>query len=307
MIRSIRLVLAACIAGLALACTAMAAPQSGAFTYQGELLHHGDRVTGERDLVFLLFDAETGGSPIGEPIVAVAYPIADGVFTIDLDFPGAFAGEQRWLQIEVDGEVLSPRQAISAAPVAAFALDGNPGPQGETGPPGAAGEPGQQGDIGPMGPAGPQGDVGPVGPVGPAGEPGPEGPQGPAGSAGPVPSTQWVSRWTTIANDMVRASTRMTVFYPAAPPSGAAAEVTIVGSPGTSCTWTPPVHEHVFFLDPGSLSEITLLWTTDPEALRSGCLLVTASEPVFVMGHVHTYRTSGSDYAETLSFFPISW
>ncbi|HRQ63836.1 MAG TPA: hypothetical protein PKZ76_03055 [Xanthomonadaceae bacterium] len=301
MIRSIRLVLAACIAGLALACTAMAAPQSGAFTYQGELLHHGVRVTGERDLVFTLYDAESGGSPIGEPIVAVAYPIADGVFTIDLDFPGAFAGEQRWLQIEVDGEVLSPRQAISAAPVATFALDGNPGPQGETGPPGPAGESGPQGDIGPVGP---QGDVGPVGPIGPAGEPGPEGPQGPAG---PVPATQWVSRWTTFANDLIWTSTRLSVFNPAAPPSGASAQVTVVGFPGNSCMSGTPVHEHEFSLAAGSLRHITLQWIAFPDDLRLGCLLVAASEPVFVMGHVFHNQPSRSEYTETLSFFPISW
>lgn len=255
MIRRIHIVFGISLACATLAGTAQAAPQGTAFTYQGELRSQGQRVTGVRDLVFRLYDAETGGNAIGDPVVAPAYPVADGVFTIDLEFPGAFAGEQRWLQIEVAGEVLSPRQAVSAAPVASFALDGNPGPAGPPGPigpvgaTGAQGPTGADGPIGPQGvtgpegpqgvagPTGPQGDAGPTGPIGPPGEPGAVGPQGPAG---PAPSAQWMSRWKTFANEFVLISTRVTVFNPSTPPLGASSQVTIRGYPGTSCTLGPP-------------------------------------------------------------------
>lgn len=102
---------------------ANAEPQGSTFTYQGELRFLDEPVTGTRDLTFKLFDAETGGGQIGPVVNAPGYPIADGIFTIDLDFGQAFAGQQRWLEVDVNGETLSPRQMVSAAPVALYALN----------------------------------------------------------------------------------------------------------------------------------------------------------------------------------------
>jgi hypothetical protein len=170
---NLRFPLAAMLFASGLVC---AAPQSSTLTYQGRLTHDGGVVSGQADLRFVLFDAAEGGNAVGAPVVADDYPVDGGVFTIDLDFPGAFSGEQRWLQIEVNGETLSPRQPVSAAPVALYALDGNPGPQGEQGPPGAQGPAGPQGNPGPQGSPGPQGAQGPQGPQGPVGPQGPAGP-----------------------------------------------------------------------------------------------------------------------------------
>jgi hypothetical protein len=84
----------------------------------------------------------TNGTQSGAVLSANDVPVEDGVFSVPLNF-GAFGAEARWLAISVrDGasagtyEALAPRQAITAAPVAQFALAGNPGPQGPQGPAG---------------------------------------------------------------------------------------------------------------------------------------------------------------------------
>jgi hypothetical protein len=169
-------------------------PQLSDFTYQGHLAQDGQAATGQYDLGFALFDAETGGNQIGATILEPQFPVTDGLFTVSLSFPGAFAGEQRWLQVTVNGQPLVPRQPVSTTPVAAYALDGNPGPQGDPGPAGVAGpqgpqgiqgDPGPAGAIGPQGPQGVQGDPGPAGAIGPQGPQGVQGETGPAGAIGP--------------------------------------------------------------------------------------------------------------------------
>jgi len=168
----------ACALALLLASTAAAqTAQLPDFTYQGRLTQNGQPASGNHDLTFTLYDADTGGNVVGTPIHEAQFPVVDGLFTASLAFPGVFSGQQLWLSIDVDGETLSPRQAISTTPVAQYALDGNPGPAGPAGP---------QGEPGPAGPQGPQGETGPAGPQGEAGPAGPQGPQGPAGAQGPT-------------------------------------------------------------------------------------------------------------------------
>jgi hypothetical protein len=100
------------------------APVGTAFTYQGRLTESGEPVTGMVDLTFRLFDQAVGGSPLnpGGVLVASDFQIGeDGFFTIDLDFGDNFNGEPRWLEIQVDADVLAPRQPIMAAPHAMVA------------------------------------------------------------------------------------------------------------------------------------------------------------------------------------------
>ena len=160
------------VSGLAFCALLLAAASAMAqqpITYQGQLKQSGTPFTGTPDLEFRLYDSISGGSQIGSAIVRDEWPVEDGLFQVELDFgAGAFGPDPRWLEIIVDGSVLSPRQRVQAAPMAMFALDGNEGP------------PGPQGPEGPTGPTGPQGPVGPPGPQGPAG---PEGPEGPAGDS----------------------------------------------------------------------------------------------------------------------------
>jgi hypothetical protein len=115
-----------------------------------------------------------------------------------------------------------------------------------------------------------------------------------------------LSRWATIKNSDVIGRTMLWVFNPA-PPSGAYTQVTISGYLSTTCGSGAPTHEYVFWIGPGSYHEEWLSATADPEELRRGCLRVTASAPVLVMGHLYNNRPSGTDTVEPLTFFPTSW
>lgn len=177
------------LAAIALNVIAIAVATAAPITYQGQLQRDGSAFTGTADIEFLLYDDAIAGSIIAGPVFVDNVNVANGLFQVELDFgAGAFDGNPRFLSIAVDGTTLSPRQAITAAPVAQFALDGNPGPAGEqgpAGPPGPPGETGPAGDSGPVGPPGPAGPEGAPGPAGPAGDPGQAGPQGDTGPAGP--------------------------------------------------------------------------------------------------------------------------
>ncbi|MBL9120824.1 MAG: hypothetical protein JNL80_13015 [Phycisphaerae bacterium] len=177
-------------------------PVGTGITYQGQLRQAGLPYQGTVGILrFQLFDgAGAGAVAVSAPIEFNDVLVTDGLVTVDLDFGLlAFAGDERWLEITVDGTVLAPRQRLAAAPFALFALSGNEGPQGPTGPAGPTGATGPQGPIGQTGPAGPtgatgpQGATGPIGPQGVAGPTGPEGATGPAGPQGPAGSN---SLWT---------------------------------------------------------------------------------------------------------------
>src|ERR1700735_3695114 len=102
---------------------AYADPQTTAFTYQGSLTSGGQPANGNFDLTFKLFDAVTGGNQLGS-ITMSAFPVVNGKFTTDLDFPGQFTGEQTWVEVTVGAQTLSPRQPVNTVPVAQFALSG---------------------------------------------------------------------------------------------------------------------------------------------------------------------------------------
>ena len=173
-------------AGLAGA-AAIQAEQLPDFIYQGKLEQGGAPANGPYDLTFSLWTEAAGGTQLGTTIVEDDYPVVNGVFSINLAFPGAFTGNQTYLQVTVNGTTL-PRQPVSTAPVAQFALNGVAGPAGPAGPQGAPGPQGLQGDpgdTGPQGEPGPQGVQGETGPQGLKGDPGDTGPQGAVGPAGP--------------------------------------------------------------------------------------------------------------------------
>lgn len=105
-------------------------------TYQGRLEEDGVGVdAGAARFVFRLYDAETDGNLIGSPETAYPVEIRQGVFTALVDFgDAAFSEYRRWLEIEVDVtggttfERLTPRQLVSASPVAQYALHGGDSP-----------------------------------------------------------------------------------------------------------------------------------------------------------------------------------
>lgn len=168
--------LAALIGSIALVSAAMAVGNDGAtprygstsepltalgtsFTYQGKLTDGGSPANGNYDIRFILYDAESGGSQVGNTIQKTNVAVANGLFTADLDFgttlvvptpsPAAspspsvsptvtavptavavsvFDGNARWLEIAVRPggssnapTVLSPRQPVSPVPYAFYA------------------------------------------------------------------------------------------------------------------------------------------------------------------------------------------
>ena len=107
------------------------APLGTTFTYQGRLTDGGIPATGSYDMDFALYDASTAGTLVGASPTITPAPVGvmNGLFTVTLDFGGTFAGKARWLEIAVrpNGStaaytVLSPRQLLTPAPQAIYAL-----------------------------------------------------------------------------------------------------------------------------------------------------------------------------------------
>ena len=98
------------------------------FTYQGRLFDGGSPADGVYDFRFTLYDAETEGEPVGEPVVVEDREVTDGYFTVALDFGPVFDGRALWLEVEVRPgtstgpySALLPRQPLTAAPYAQYA------------------------------------------------------------------------------------------------------------------------------------------------------------------------------------------
>lgn len=119
--------------------------QTPHFTYQGQLSQNGQPVNGTRNLSFQLVSAASGGVWLGSPINAPAWPVIDGLFTIELRFSNAPLSFPLWIEVRVDGIPVLPRQQIAAAPIAQSAQWGLEGPPGEQGPQGGFGPPGEPG------------------------------------------------------------------------------------------------------------------------------------------------------------------
>ncbi|QYK47127.1 MAG: tail fiber domain-containing protein [Phycisphaeraceae bacterium] len=113
---------------------AAAQPVGNGFTYQGELRNAGIVANGTYDLRFRLYDALASGAQVGPSLCVDNVPIADGKFTVELDFGTVFAGSTRYLEIDVRQDTglgcgsgtgfvtLAPRQRIATTPYAAYAL-----------------------------------------------------------------------------------------------------------------------------------------------------------------------------------------
>jgi pectin methylesterase-like acyl-CoA thioesterase len=110
-------------------------PAGNGFTYQGSLKSGGSPANGNHDFQFALYDAASGGNLVAGTITQTldGVPVTNGLFTIPLDFgSSAFDGNARYLQISVRQSgggsyiPLSPRQPITPAPYALFALSSTP-------------------------------------------------------------------------------------------------------------------------------------------------------------------------------------
>ncbi len=103
---------------LTTAITGSAFAQGTVFTYQGQLKDAGSPANGAYDMTFRVFDADVDGTQYGGDYPVEGVPVADGLFTANLDFGAIFSGVPLWLEIEVNTVVLTPRQVITATPYA---------------------------------------------------------------------------------------------------------------------------------------------------------------------------------------------
>ncbi len=100
-----------------------------AFTYQGRLVENGVPANGDYDFIFTLYDSPQMGSgtQIGSTILDTI-TVSDGWFTAQLDFGDVYDGTALWMEVSVrpvgsleDYTTLSPRQALTPTPFAAYA------------------------------------------------------------------------------------------------------------------------------------------------------------------------------------------
>jgi hypothetical protein len=106
--------------------------QGTAIFYQGQLNDSGSPASTNYDFRFAVYTAVTNGSSVSLSLTNYAVPVANGLFTVTLDFgPGVFNGtvngSNYWLDIGVRAigvtnfTALTPRQPILPVPYALFA------------------------------------------------------------------------------------------------------------------------------------------------------------------------------------------
>jgi len=118
---ALALVAAAGLAATTLLSSANAAqePIGSAFTFSGVLAdgQTGEALDGLYDVTVRLWSEEVAGGLVAQTVFT-DLAIDDGAFSVELDFGTLSATSYRWLEIEVNGEVLAPRLAIEPAPIA---------------------------------------------------------------------------------------------------------------------------------------------------------------------------------------------
>jgi hypothetical protein len=104
-------------------------PSATTVNYQGRLANSsGDPLDGTYGMSFSLWDASTGGSLVWGPESHSAVPVSDGLFSVGLGsqtsggIPTSTWNGDRYLEITVRGETLSPRELLRSVPIAGMAL-----------------------------------------------------------------------------------------------------------------------------------------------------------------------------------------
>jgi hypothetical protein len=104
--------------------SAMLASVGTAFTYQGRLTDGGVFANSSYNFRFYLWSDEAKTTLLGTypESATIAIEVVDGYFSTLLDFGvGIFDGQERWLEIEVNGTMLAPLQPLTPAPYAIYA------------------------------------------------------------------------------------------------------------------------------------------------------------------------------------------
>jgi len=104
--------------------------QTTEFTYQGSLKDGASPANGNYDLEFRLFNLASGGSQQGTTVQRLNVAVADGIFTVTVDFGVAtLPGADRFLNIAVRTAgggaftTLTPRQPLASTPYAIRSLN----------------------------------------------------------------------------------------------------------------------------------------------------------------------------------------
>ena len=103
--------------------------QTTEFTYQGRLLHSSLPPTANYDFEFSLWDSLANGTQAGATQTVTGVAVANGIFTVRLNFGEQFSGPPRFLQIAVRPAgggaytTLAPRQPITSGPYAIRSLN----------------------------------------------------------------------------------------------------------------------------------------------------------------------------------------
>ena len=86
-------------------------------TYQGQLQQGVGKFSGDIEMSFQLHETAVGADPIG-PSISENVSVANGLFQVELDFGNQPFEDGLWLQVNVDGTDLTPRQRIAGVPFA---------------------------------------------------------------------------------------------------------------------------------------------------------------------------------------------
>jgi hypothetical protein len=104
-------------------------PSATTVNYQGRLADSGGApLDGAYGMSFSLWDAATDGSIVWGPENQTAVPVSEGLFSVGLGsqtsggIPTTVWDGDRYLEITVSGETLSPRELIRSVPIAGIAL-----------------------------------------------------------------------------------------------------------------------------------------------------------------------------------------
>ncbi len=104
-------------------------PNATTVNYQGRLADAaGAPLSGDYAMTFALWDAPSGGSLVWGPESHAAVPVSEGLFNVGLGsltsggIPTSAWDGDRYLEITVGGETLTPRELIRSVPIAGMAL-----------------------------------------------------------------------------------------------------------------------------------------------------------------------------------------
>lgn len=111
-----------------LLCVSLSA-QTTQFTYQGSLKDGANAASGNYDFEFVLFDALSGGTQVGSTLTKSSVAVANGIFSVSLDFGPSYPGAARFLEIHVRPAgvglftTLAPRQPVNSSPYSVKTLN----------------------------------------------------------------------------------------------------------------------------------------------------------------------------------------